>query len=92
MSFPDVIRRWTDARGEHVKFRSLPLPLLRVMTTAASPLRPMFPIIYSLIRSFNELDWSGDAAESLRLLGRELHSVEAAARHGWVGALPRLDM
>ena len=42
----------------------------------------MFPVIYSLIRSFNELDWSGDAAESRRLAGRELLGVEDAARHG----------
>jgi uncharacterized protein YbjT (DUF2867 family) len=79
LSFPDVIRRWTDARGETVKFRSMPLPAFRVLTTLTSPARPMFPVIYSLIRSFNELDWSGDPGESRRLAGRELLTVEAAA-------------
>jgi uncharacterized protein YbjT (DUF2867 family) len=82
MSFPAVIERWTQARGETVKLRSLPLPLFRLMTTAASPLRPMFPIIYTLIRSFNELDWSGDSAESRRLAGGELRGVAAAALDG----------
>jgi uncharacterized protein YbjT (DUF2867 family) len=79
MSFPDVIRRWTEARGETVKFRSMPLAAFRVLTTVTSPLRPMFPIIYTLIRSFNELDWSGDATESRRLAGRELLTVAQAA-------------
>lgn len=82
MSFREVITRWTDTKGEKVKFRSMPLPAFRIVTTLASPVRPMFPIIYSLIRSFNELDWSGDPAETLRLVGRELHSVEDAARLG----------
>jgi uncharacterized protein YbjT (DUF2867 family) len=81
MSFPDVIKRWAAAREETVKFRSMPLPAFRVLTTAAAPARPLFPVIYSLIRSFNELDWSGDAAESRRLAGGELLGVEAAARH-----------
>jgi uncharacterized protein YbjT (DUF2867 family) len=82
MSFPDVITRWTGARGEAVKFRSMPLPAFRMLTTVASPVRPMFPIIYTLIRSFNELDWSGDSAESRRLAGRELRGVAAAALAG----------
>jgi uncharacterized protein YbjT (DUF2867 family) len=81
MSFPDVIRRWALARGETVKFRSMPLPAFRVLTTAAAPARPLFPVIYSLVRSFNELDWSGDPAESRRLADRELLGVDAAARH-----------
>jgi uncharacterized protein YbjT (DUF2867 family) len=82
MGFPDVIRQWTAARGESVKFRSMPLPAFRLLTAVASPVRPMFPIIYTLIRAFNELDWSGDAAESRRLAGRELLGVAGAARHG----------
>jgi uncharacterized protein YbjT (DUF2867 family) len=82
MSFPEVIRRWSDARAENVRFRSMPLPAFRAVTTIAAPLRPMFPVIYSLIRSFNELDWSGEDSESRRLLGRELRSVTDAARHG----------
>jgi uncharacterized protein YbjT (DUF2867 family) len=90
MSFPDVIRRWAGARDETVKFRSMPLPAFRVLTAAAAPVRPLFPVIYSLIRSFNELDWSGDAAESRRLAGGGLLSVEDAARHAepesiWAG-------
>ncbi len=80
MSFPDVIRHWTEARGETVKFRSMPLPAFRVLTTVASPWRPMFPVIYTLIRSFNELDWSGDAADAAQLAGRELLGVATAAR------------
>jgi hypothetical protein len=80
MSFPDVIRRWAGARHETVKFRSIPLPAFRVLTAAAAPVRPLFPVIYSLIRSFNELDWSGDAAEGRRLAGGELLSVDDAAR------------
>jgi uncharacterized protein YbjT (DUF2867 family) len=80
MSFPDVIRRWAGARDEAVKFRSMPLPAFRVLTAAAAPARPLLPVIYSLIRSFNELDWSGDAAESRRLAGGELLSVDDAAR------------
>ena len=80
MSFPDAIRRWARARDESVKFRSMPLPAFRVLTAAAAPVRPLFPVIYSLIRSFNKLDWSGDAAESRRLAGGELLSVEDAAR------------
>jgi hypothetical protein len=36
--------------------------------------------IYTLIRSFNELDWSGHAAASRRLAGRELLTVHDAAR------------
>jgi uncharacterized protein YbjT (DUF2867 family) len=80
MSFPEVIRRWAGARDEAVKFRSMPLPAFRVLTAAAAPARPLLPVIYSLIRSFNELDWSGDAAESRRLAGGELLSVDDAAR------------
>jgi uncharacterized protein YbjT (DUF2867 family) len=80
LSFPDVIRHWAAARGETVKFRSMPLPAFRVLAAAAAPARPLLPVIYSLIRSFNELDWSGDAAESRRLAGDELLSVEDAAR------------
>ena len=37
MSFPDVIRRWAGARGEQVKFRSMPLPVFRFVAAAASP-------------------------------------------------------
>ena len=80
MSFPEVISRWFHARGEDVRFRSMPLPVFRVVTAMASPIRPMFPIIYSLVRSFNELDWSGEAAESRRLAGRDLLGLDAAAR------------
>lgn len=82
MSFPEVITRWADTSGLVVKFRSMPLPVFRVVTTLASPVRPMFPVIYSLIKSFNELDWSGDAAEARRLAGRELHTVADAAGKG----------
>jgi len=67
ISFPDVIRQWAGARHETVKFRSMPLSAFRVLTAAAAPVRPLFPVIYSLIRSFNELDWSGDDAESRAL-------------------------
>jgi hypothetical protein len=42
----------------------------------------MFPVIYTLIRSFNELDWSGDAAVTRRLLGRAPLTVEESARKG----------
>jgi uncharacterized protein YbjT (DUF2867 family) len=80
MSFPDVIRRWAGARDETVKFRSMPLAAFRVLTAAAAPARPLLPVIYTLIRSFNELDWSGDAAESRRLAESELLSVADAAR------------
>jgi uncharacterized protein YbjT (DUF2867 family) len=82
MSFPDVIRRWAHARDEAVRFRSMPLPAFRVVTGVAAPFRPLFPVIYSLIKSFNELDWSGNGAESRRLAGRELLSVDDAARQG----------
>ncbi len=82
LSFPDAIARWTEARGETVKFRSMPLPAFRAITTLASPVRPLFPVIYTLIRSFNELDWSGDVAETRRLLGREPLGVADSARKG----------
>jgi uncharacterized protein YbjT (DUF2867 family) len=78
-SFPNVIERWADAIGVRVKYRSMPLPAFRVVTTVAAPIRPLFPVIYTLIRSFNELDWSGDAGESRRLAGRELLTVAEAA-------------
>lgn len=81
MSFREVIGDWAEARGETVKFRSMPLPAFRLLAAVASPVRPMLPIIYTLIRSFNELDWSGDAAGTRRLAGRELHGVSDAALH-----------
>ncbi len=81
MSFPDVISRWADARGETVKLRTMPLPAFRILSTGAAPVRPLFPIIYSLIRSFNELDWSGDPTDTRRFAGRELHGVADAAKH-----------
>jgi hypothetical protein len=56
------------------------LPAFRIVTTLAGPVRPMFPVIYTLIKSFNELDWSGDPSESRRLAGRELLTVHDAAR------------
>ena len=40
----------------------------------------MTQAIYALLRSFNELDWSGDAAESRLLAGRELLAVHDAAQ------------
>jgi len=80
MSFPDAIRRWAEAAEATVKFRSMPLPAFRIVTTLAGPVRPMFPVIYTLIKSFNELDWSGDPSESRRLAGRELLTVHDAAR------------
>jgi hypothetical protein len=52
----------------------------RVLTVAAAPVRPRLPVIYSLIRSFIELDWSGDAAENRLLAGGKLLSVDDAAR------------
>jgi hypothetical protein len=58
----------------------MPLPAFRVVTGVAAPFRPLFPVIYSLIKSFNELDWSGNGAESRRLAGRELLRVDDAAR------------
>ncbi|HEX6519763.1 MAG TPA: NmrA family NAD(P)-binding protein [Streptosporangiaceae bacterium] len=79
-SFPEVIKRWSDARGETVRFRSMPLPAFRVVTRLASPVRPLLPVIYTLIRSFNEFDWSGDPHQTQALAGRHLETIEAAAR------------
>jgi uncharacterized protein YbjT (DUF2867 family) len=79
MSFPEVIKRWATARGETVKFRTMPLPAFRIVTMVAAPVRPLFPTIYSLVRSFNELDWSGDPAEAQLLAGHGLRTVTDAA-------------
>jgi uncharacterized protein YbjT (DUF2867 family) len=79
MTYREVIERWAGARGETVRFRTMPLVAFRTIATLASPVRPMLPIIAELIRSFNELDWSGDPAEARRLAGRELLTVERAA-------------
>jgi hypothetical protein len=53
-SLPDVIRRWTEARHETVKLRGVPLPAFRAIARLASPVRPLLPVIATLIRSFNE--------------------------------------
>ena len=79
LTYRQVIERWAAARDEPVRFRSMPLAAFRALATLASPARPMLPIIAELMRSFNELDWSGDPTEARRLAGRELLTVSQAA-------------
>ncbi|MCP4228432.1 MAG: hypothetical protein GY773_34200, partial [Actinomycetia bacterium] len=80
MSYRDCIERWFTTTGKPVRFRSLPLGVFRVVARLASPFQPMLPVIASLIRSFNELDWSGDPTQTAELVGEALLTVEQAAQ------------
>ena len=88
MTYRACIERWFAAIGEPVKFRSLPLTAFRLVARLASPFQPLLPVIASLVRSFNELDWSGDPARTVELAGGPLLTVEQAAKHDWVTDRP----
>jgi NAD(P)H dehydrogenase (quinone) len=79
LTYRQVIETWAAARGETVRVRTMPLAAFRAVATVASPVRPLLPVIAELIRSFNELDWSGDPDEARKLAGRDLLTVVQAA-------------
>ena len=77
--FPDVIRRWHAVTGDPVKFRWMPLFAFRLFASMTKGGSPMMPAIYTLVRAFNQLDWSGDPAQTRQLRGHDLLTIEKAA-------------
>ncbi len=78
IGYPEFFETW-GRLTKPIKIRRIPLGLFKVITTVASPFAPLFPVIYSLLKSFNEFDWSGDPADLEMLLGRKATTIAAAA-------------
>ncbi len=76
MSYDEFIEDWVAVTGKPVKIRRVPLAAFRLASAAGSPIAPYLPVLYSLVRSVNELDYSGAPGVLEDLIGRPATTVK----------------